>query len=113
MHAGTLGEGIFKSIDGGASWSAVNAGLTQTWLYSLAINPARSGTVYAGTGGRGVFVTISMAPGDFNQDGNSDILWRHTVSGDVKVWFMNGVLFTTDAWLPRVADLQWKIFGPR
>jgi hypothetical protein len=27
--------------------------------------------------------------GDFNDDGNSDVLWRDT-SGNVAIWFMNG-----------------------
>jgi hypothetical protein len=49
--------------------------------------------------------------GDINGDGKSDILWRHSATGDINVWYMNGTTVTGDGWLPRVADQQWKIVG--
>ena len=50
LYAGTLG-GVFKSVDGGANWNAVNNGLTNTSILSLAIDPGMSQTLYAGTQG--------------------------------------------------------------
>jgi photosystem II stability/assembly factor-like uncharacterized protein len=56
VYAGTNG-GVFKSIDGGAHWSPVNAGLPMPssayenggpYVYSLAIDPQNTATVYAG-----------------------------------------------------------------
>jgi photosystem II stability/assembly factor-like uncharacterized protein len=49
--------GVFRSTDAGASWTAVNAGLTSTDVHSLAIDPSSPATLYAGTsnGGGGVF----------------------------------------------------------
>src|SRR5262249_44078347 len=47
--------GVFKSVDGGASWSALNTGLTNTSVEALAINPSAPTIVYAGTEGGGVF----------------------------------------------------------
>ena len=32
--------------------------------------------------------------GDFNTDGNTDILWQNSVSGDLAVWYMNGINMT-------------------
>ena len=52
------------------------------------------------------------ALGDFSGNGNAEILWRHNIAGDINIWFMNGAAFISDAWLPRVADLQWQIYGP-
>ena len=46
---------MFKSTNGGAAWSAVNTGLTNTVVYALAIDPATPSTLYAGTDGGGVF----------------------------------------------------------
>lgn len=50
LFAGT-NAGIYKSTDGGASWSAVNNGLPATFIYSLTISPdfASDHTVFAGT----------------------------------------------------------------
>lgn len=54
-------DGLYKSTNGGASWIAVNNGLS--WVggglsqitLSLAIDPTNSQTIYAGTNGGGVF----------------------------------------------------------
>jgi len=45
---------VFKSTNGGGSWSAVNTGLTDTYGRALAIDPTTPATLYAGTEG-GVF----------------------------------------------------------
>ncbi|BCS54462.1 hypothetical protein GSVR_27700 [Geobacter sp. SVR] len=51
IYAGTANDGVFKSTNGGNSWSAANNGLTGNALhvYSLAINRANSQIIYAGT----------------------------------------------------------------
>ena len=40
LYAGHWSGGVFKSTDGGGSWSAVNAGLTDTVVQALAIDPS-------------------------------------------------------------------------
>jgi tetratricopeptide (TPR) repeat protein/photosystem II stability/assembly factor-like uncharacterized protein len=45
---------LFKSIDGGETWSCSGSDLDSIAVFSLAINPRTPSTVYAGTG-RGVF----------------------------------------------------------
>ncbi len=47
VYAGT-GGGLFKSVDGGRSWTASNTGLTSTTVYALAVDPVTPTTVYAG-----------------------------------------------------------------
>jgi hypothetical protein len=49
VYAGTWGRGVFKSIDGGASWDVVNSGLPTDprFIESLAIDPQNPSTVYA------------------------------------------------------------------
>ena len=49
LYAGTDGGGVFKSTDGGGNWSAINTGLTNTYVYALAIDPVTPTTLYAGT----------------------------------------------------------------
>jgi streptogramin lyase len=57
VYAGTTGHGVFKSIDGGTTWTTINTGLTDLRVYALAINPQTPNTLYAGTPG-GVFRSI-------------------------------------------------------
>jgi len=55
LYAGTFLAGVFKSTNGGESWSAANTGLINTYVYALAIDPKTPTTLYAGTYGGGVF----------------------------------------------------------
>jgi hypothetical protein len=48
LYAGTPG-GVFKSTNGGGSWTAINTGLTNTVVSALAIDPSAPATLYAGT----------------------------------------------------------------
>ena len=53
VYAGTAGGGVFKSTDGGASWSALNSGLTSLSVNALAIDPQNPNKRYVGTLGGG------------------------------------------------------------
>jgi len=56
VYAGADGAGVYKSVDGGANWSPVNAGLTiYTIVRALAVDPSNPNVVYAGTFEGGVF----------------------------------------------------------
>src|SRR2546425_19117 len=55
LYAGTTSAGVFKSIDGGTHWRAVNAGLGATTVRALAIDPQTPTALYAATWGGGVF----------------------------------------------------------
>src|SRR5437660_130265 len=55
LYAGAYSGGVFKSTDGGGSWTAVNTGLTDFYVRTLAIDPQTPATIYAGTGADGVF----------------------------------------------------------
>jgi len=63
VYAGTFGSGVSKSTDGGSTWSPMNTGLTDPFIFSLALDPVSPGTVYAGSSsldGRGrVFKTTN------------------------------------------------------
>ncbi len=50
--------------------------------------------------------------GDFNGDGQTDILWRHQVTGAVQFWAMNGTTRTQTIDLSyALSDANWKIQG--
>jgi photosystem II stability/assembly factor-like uncharacterized protein len=50
-------SGFFKSTDAGASWVAMNLGLTDTEVQALTMNPAAPSTLYLATTNDGVFKT--------------------------------------------------------
>jgi len=58
LYAGTWGDGVFKTTNGGMNWTAINTGMTATIVYALAINPQTPDTLYAGTTD-GVFKTTN------------------------------------------------------
>ena len=59
VYAAAGVAGVFKSLDAGGSWTAVNTGLTNLDVRALAIDPSAPTTLYAGTSGGGVFKTTN------------------------------------------------------
>src|SRR5437763_3475610 len=55
VYAGTQGNGVLKSLDGGTSWNQASMGFPGTWVMALAIDPQNSRTLYASVFGHGVF----------------------------------------------------------
>lgn len=53
--AGTLGKGIFKTTNGGASWTSASSGLGDQDVEALAVDPTRPDVLYAGTFSKGVY----------------------------------------------------------
>ena len=53
--------------------------------------------------------------GDFNRDGNTDILWRYYGTGAYQglnvIWYMNASTFTGETVFSQVLDTDWKIGG--
>jgi photosystem II stability/assembly factor-like uncharacterized protein len=56
-YAGFGGSHLWRSADGGATWSAIGPNLPDIPLHSLAIDPTRPGRLYLGTD-LGVFVSL-------------------------------------------------------
>ncbi|HMF08268.1 MAG TPA: hypothetical protein VKJ00_03965 [Thermoanaerobaculia bacterium] len=54
LYAGTLAHGVYRSLDGGQSWSTFNSGLTDLSVSALALS-ASGARIYAGTNTGGVF----------------------------------------------------------
>jgi photosystem II stability/assembly factor-like uncharacterized protein len=51
------GEGVYRSTDGGNSWQPRNGGLSDLWIYDLAVQPSDCNVVYAATNSTGVYKT--------------------------------------------------------
>lgn len=64
VYVGTNGYGVFKTTNGGATWTAMNAGLDQPYLKgpgALLIHPSQPGTLFAATQGGGIYKTTDGA----------------------------------------------------
>lgn len=57
LYAGTS-SGVFRSVDGSATFTKVSDGLPGSAVLSLAIDRFTPGILYAGTGGHGVFKSL-------------------------------------------------------
>jgi hypothetical protein len=53
-----------------------------------------------------------VGTGDFNDDGNTDILWRNYSTGENAVWLMNGTTELNSVYLRTIpTNLNWDIVG--
>ena len=55
LYVATAGQGVFKSVDGAASWAAMNPALTEFSINTLAVDLLNPSEIYAGTYEGGVF----------------------------------------------------------
>ena len=58
VYAGTWGRGVFKSVDGGASWLPATNGLDNLYIQSLAVDPLVPSVLYAGTYKDGMYKSL-------------------------------------------------------
>jgi photosystem II stability/assembly factor-like uncharacterized protein len=49
IYAGAFAKGVFKSTDGGATWTAKLSGMTNSFVNALAVDPVSPNTVYVAT----------------------------------------------------------------
>jgi photosystem II stability/assembly factor-like uncharacterized protein len=60
MYSGSNNLGVYKTTNGGTSWTAMNTGLTSTAVQALAISQNNPQYLYAGTAaGGGVYKTTN------------------------------------------------------
>jgi photosystem II stability/assembly factor-like uncharacterized protein len=99
-------NGIFKSTDSGANWSAASTGLTTLWVNAVAVDPANGAVIYAATNnqlfrssnGGASWASVSV-PG---QAGFSSVAFGPGTSPIVYVASSSGVDQSTDGstWTP-------------
>ena len=106
--------GVFRSRDGGQTWTPYQNGLPNVVVEDLVYNSA-TGTLFASTHGQGVWTTVigtPIASHDFNGNGKSDILWRN--GNAVAMWLMNGGTIATNGLVVNNPVLStWSIVGQR
>jgi VCBS repeat protein/List-Bact-rpt repeat protein len=94
-------------------WQHKSNGRLAVWFMSGASLLSASG--FATLSGTSVETDLGwkiVGAGDVNRDTQTDLLWRHQLSGAVRVWHMSGL----EQWdsvdvLPAVSDVHWEING--
>ena len=81
LYAGTWGQGVFASRDGGETWESNNKGLeteTARTINALTLNPENPAVLYAGTFGDGVYRSTDA--------GQSWQPWNEGLPQGAEVW---------------------------
>ena len=104
IYVGTDG-GVFKSTNGGTSWSQINNGLTASYIDSLAIDPTTTQVIYAetlmgvckSTDGGAHWTQSGLKCGEVNSlaidPTNTQVIYAGTFD---KTWYNQGVFKSTD-----------------
>jgi FtsP/CotA-like multicopper oxidase with cupredoxin domain len=104
-----VGVGNFNG-DGNADilWRNRATGDVVVWYLNGSGVVSSVGTIFQG----GDLNWEIVGAGDYNNDGNSDILWRNKATGDVLVWYMNGSgVVSSVGTISKGGDLNWEIVG--
>ncbi|MEO5618146.1 MAG: hypothetical protein ABIS67_10275 [Candidatus Eisenbacteria bacterium] len=71
--AAAFGSGVFRTTDGGATWTSYRTGLVNTFVRCLAVQPNHSDSLYCGTND-GVFISV-----------NGGVSWNKLLSTSMSV----------------------------
>jgi hypothetical protein len=111
--------GVYRTHDGGTTWTPFNAGLPNVPVLDLVLN---QGTLAAATHGRGVWtaqIGAVRVTHDFNGDHLSDVLWFNTANGEILAWMVQCTTGATggcralSGGSPGFAPNPWAIVGQR
>lgn len=129
LFIGTQRHGVWKTTNGGISWTMVSSGLTDTNVLALAISPNYNSdhTLFAATFDGGIFRSMNAGaswlkvdldgPGDRKVSGIA-ISSNYASDGTVfAVSSQDGILVSTDrgaTWIPRISgigNVYWTLRG--
>ena len=87
------------------AWGANNGGMLGDGSFLDKLSPVK----VIGFAGRQFAQQLRTR--DFNADGRADILWRHAVTGENYIYFMQGTTIIQEGNPRTVANLSWTIAG--
>ena len=90
IYAGTFGNGLFKSTNGGGVWTASNTGMggiSPTFIGVVVIDPTNTSTIYTGHG-------TTPSGGGINKSTNGGASWSPLTTGVPNDW-INAMIVTS------------------
>lgn len=92
-------------------WQHAGTGALSAWFFDAAV---RTGTrdlaTLAGTSSEPDLDWKIRGAGDMNGDGQQDLLWQHRVTGELRIWHMNGTTQIDSAPIALgVAGTDWRV----
>ncbi len=84
LYVSTRHAGLFKTTDGGATWQKISKDFTDSFVWTVTVDPTNPKTVYAGTDRSGIYVS---------EDGGK--IWRTKNNGLPQGYRIDFVKFTT------------------
>ena len=83
VYAATSGNGVYKSINGGKTWSAINLGLANLTVRDVAMDPARPETLFAG----------ASTGGGIHRSFNGGLSWTQSADPDAGTFAVEKIRF--------------------
>ena len=99
----------------GYEFSIFNPSISYNALMTV-LGPGTHTMTFKVTDLSGAFVTdtttVTVVPvlNDFNADGKPDLLWRNATTGDVYIWYMNGLSMASYSFVGNIPQ-PWEIVG--
>lgn len=94
-YAATYGGGVHKSVDGGASWNAVNTGITDLSQHRVAVHPSNASIAYCGSV-NGVYSRTTNGGTNWTaMTGAGTIIPRRISAGANNVFAVSDVVYKT------------------
>jgi photosystem II stability/assembly factor-like uncharacterized protein len=85
MLAGSVGGGIFKTVDGGATWAPANDFMANLAVSTIVINPANHLVLYAGTG-EGFYNGDGLRGAGVFKSTDGGTTWNQLASTNLSAW---------------------------
>ena len=98
-------------VEGTSTYSQVMSAVNQMRFISRASLGWAGDQIVATMGLDNIQAMRPPAQDDFNDDGKSDILWRHSTTGQVYYWQQDGKTITTSASVATLNSLNWQVVG--
>ena len=97
MYAGGVAGGVWKTTNGGSSWSALDDLMANLAVASLAMDPSNSSVLYAGTG-EGIFNFDAVRGAGIFKTTDGGASWNHlTSTNNSSFYYVNDVVVSPNS----------------